>query len=220
MTSTSQAQIDSDRLPQAGHDSVTGWRPTRVCWRTDARPPGGVTLAPAGGERQGQGSFFHETSMPTTAPSIQPDDGSILTPDITPERAGARARADRRRSPNVGKLASRWASTPRRAHVALVGLFVLAVFYTLYLAQAFLLPIVLAVLLDFLLSPLVRALKKRRIPEPVGAGARDPRPARRRWARAAGIWPSRPREWIGEAPAEHRRGAAEAADACAGRWSR
>ncbi|HET7239974.1 MAG TPA: AI-2E family transporter, partial [Gemmatimonadales bacterium] len=52
----------------------------------------------------------------------------------------------------------------------LVGLFVLAVIYTLHLAQALVLPIVLAVLLDFMLSPLVRALKKRRIPEPVGAG--------------------------------------------------
>src|SRR4029079_3950634 len=55
-------------------------------------------------------------------------------------------------------------------HVALVGLFVLAVVYTLHLAQAFVLPIVLAVLLDLILRPVVRPLKKRRIPEPVGAG--------------------------------------------------
>jgi predicted PurR-regulated permease PerM len=45
----------------------------------------------------------------------------------------------------------------------------LAVFYTLYFARAFLLPITLAVLLDFLLSPIIRALKRLRIPEPVGA---------------------------------------------------
>jgi predicted PurR-regulated permease PerM len=44
------------------------------------------------------------------------------------------------------------------------------VLYTLHLAQALILPIVLAVLLDFMLSPLVRALKKRRVPEPAGAG--------------------------------------------------
>jgi len=54
--------------------------------------------------------------------------------------------------------------------IAITGLFVLAVLYTLYFARAFLLPIVLAVLLDFLLSPIIRALKGMRIPEPVGAG--------------------------------------------------
>jgi predicted PurR-regulated permease PerM len=53
--------------------------------------------------------------------------------------------------------------------VAITGLFVLAVLYTLFFARAFLLPIVLAVLLDFLLSPVIRALKRVRIPEPIGA---------------------------------------------------
>jgi predicted PurR-regulated permease PerM len=53
--------------------------------------------------------------------------------------------------------------------VAITGLFVLAVLYTLFFARAFLLPIVLAVLLDFLLSPVIRALKRIRIPEPLGA---------------------------------------------------
>ncbi|MGN6392768.1 MAG: AI-2E family transporter [Gemmatimonadales bacterium] len=53
--------------------------------------------------------------------------------------------------------------------IAITGLFVLAVLYTLYFARAFLLPIVLAILLDFLLSPLIRTLKRGRIPEPVGA---------------------------------------------------
>ncbi|HET7470449.1 MAG TPA: AI-2E family transporter [Gemmatimonadales bacterium] len=53
--------------------------------------------------------------------------------------------------------------------IAVTGLLVLAIFYTLFFARAFLLPIVLAVLLDFLLSPLVRTLKRARIPEPAGA---------------------------------------------------
>lgn len=35
--------------------------------------------------------------------------------------------------------------------------------------RAFFLPIILAVLLDFLLSPLIRAMKRLRIPEPLGA---------------------------------------------------
>src|SRR4051812_11747521 len=107
--------------------------------------------------------------MPTTAPSIQPDDGSIMTPDITPE-ALAPEPAPTGTEPNVGKLASLLGEGADARHVALVGLFVLAVLYTLHLAQAFILPVVLAVLLDFMLSPLVRALKKRRVPEPAGAG--------------------------------------------------
>jgi predicted PurR-regulated permease PerM len=51
----------------------------------------------------------------------------------------------------------------------LTGLFVLACFYTLYLAREFFLPIVLALLLNFLLSPVVRALAKARIPSAAGA---------------------------------------------------
>jgi predicted PurR-regulated permease PerM len=53
--------------------------------------------------------------------------------------------------------------------LAITGLFVLALFYTLYFGRAFFLPIVLALLLDFLLSPLIRAMKRIRIPEPLSA---------------------------------------------------
>src|SRR5215210_6801797 len=56
-------------------------------------------------------------------------------------------------------------------HVALLLLAVLAVLYTLHIAQAFILPIVLAILLNLLLSPLVQLLRRfLRIPEPLGAG--------------------------------------------------
>ncbi|HET8622788.1 MAG TPA: AI-2E family transporter [Gemmatimonadales bacterium] len=53
--------------------------------------------------------------------------------------------------------------------IAITGMFVLAFFYTLYFARAFFVPVVLALMLDFLLSPLVRALKRINIPEPAGA---------------------------------------------------
>ena len=55
------------------------------------------------------------------------------------------------------------------ATTALVIIAVLAVRYSLYFARAFLIPIAFAVLLDFLLSPLVRLLKKARIPTAGGA---------------------------------------------------
>ena len=55
-------------------------------------------------------------------------------------------------------------------HVSLVLLTVLAVLYTLHIAQTFILPIVLAILLNLLLSPVVLLLRKyARIPEPLGA---------------------------------------------------
>lgn len=52
---------------------------------------------------------------------------------------------------------------------ALTGLFVLAVFYTMYFMRAMLLPLVLAMLLSYLLAPLVRLLVHIRIPPSVGA---------------------------------------------------
>ena len=102
-------------------------------------------------------------------PAIEPDDDSILTPDfdakaLAPEPAAAGS------PPDASKLANLLGEGADARHVALVGLFVLAVFYTLHLAQAFFLPIVVAILLDFLLSPVVRALRKVGLPEPVGAG--------------------------------------------------
>ena len=57
----------------------------------------------------------------------------------------------------------------RRWPVGVTVLTVLAVFYTLYFARAFLIPITFAVLLDFLLSPAVRALVRWHVPLPLAA---------------------------------------------------
>jgi predicted PurR-regulated permease PerM len=51
----------------------------------------------------------------------------------------------------------------------LTGLFLLAVFHTLRVARDLLLPLMLAFFLSFLLSPLMRMLKRARIPQAVGA---------------------------------------------------
>jgi predicted PurR-regulated permease PerM len=53
--------------------------------------------------------------------------------------------------------------------VALTGLFVLAVFYTIYFMRAMLLPLVLAMLLSYLLVPLVRLLARIRVRPAFGA---------------------------------------------------
>lgn len=78
--------------------------------------------------------------------------------EITPSGQSA----DNAPAPDVVKVAG-------NPDVILKGLFVLALFYTFYFARDVLLPIVLALLLTLILSPAVRALNRRRLPEPVGA---------------------------------------------------
>src|SRR5512138_980689 len=53
--------------------------------------------------------------------------------------------------------------------VALTGLFILAVFYTIYFLRSVLLPIVLALLLSYLLRPIVRTLARIKIPTILGS---------------------------------------------------
>ena len=53
--------------------------------------------------------------------------------------------------------------------IALTGLFVLAVFYTMYFMRALLLPLVLALLLSYLLAPLVRLLGRIHLKPAFGA---------------------------------------------------
>jgi predicted PurR-regulated permease PerM len=53
--------------------------------------------------------------------------------------------------------------------VALTGLFILAIFYTIYFLRAVLLPVVLAWLLSYLLRPIVRALSRIKMPPLLGS---------------------------------------------------
>jgi predicted PurR-regulated permease PerM len=71
--------------------------------------------------------------------------------------------------PDLGKTEEALFERIEFRSLAITGLFILALFYTLYFAQAFFLPIVLAILLNLLLNPLIRALKRAGIPEPLGA---------------------------------------------------
>lgn len=52
---------------------------------------------------------------------------------------------------------------------ATVGILALASLYTLYLASSLVLPIVIALILNFLFSPVVRALQRLHLPPPAGA---------------------------------------------------
>jgi predicted PurR-regulated permease PerM len=76
---------------------------------------------------------------------------------------------DNRPRPDIRKLRDLLEGPFGVRSIALTGLFILAAFYTLYFGRDFFLPIVLGLLLNFLLSPVVRGLKKLHIPEALGA---------------------------------------------------
>jgi len=96
------------------------------------------------------------------------DDHSVLEPrvDATADAHPADATSA---DPDISKTKAAIES-PRARSLDIAILTVLAVLYSLYFAREFLIPIVFAVLLNFLFSPVVRWLARFRIPPPIGAG--------------------------------------------------
>ncbi|MEO8909445.1 MAG: AI-2E family transporter [Gemmatimonadaceae bacterium] len=90
-----------------------------------------------------------------TKPSVDP------TEEATPVTPGAP-------KPDLRQTAAKLGS-PQARSVAGTTIAVLAVLYSLYFARGFLIPITFALLLNFLFSPVVRALAKIHIPAQFGA---------------------------------------------------
>lgn len=86
----------------------------------------------------------------------------------TPPASAAPAPPGEVQPPNIENLQSA-SEQPAVRSLAGILLLVIALFYTLYFARAFFLPVTFGLLLNLLLSPFVRTLKRARIPEPVGA---------------------------------------------------
>ena len=109
-------------------------------------------------------------NQPAAEPPANPAYDSALEPDVDPTASAQPASGDATAvTPNISKLGEAVRERPGTLSIAITGLFVLALFYTLYFAREFFRPVVFAVLLSFLFSPVVRALKRARIPEPLGA---------------------------------------------------
>ncbi len=70
--------------------------------------------------------------------------------------------------PDIGQVANA-GEKPTALAISAVVLAVLATLYTMYFAREFFVPIVFAVLLNFLLSPVIRMLQRIKIPAPAGA---------------------------------------------------
>jgi predicted PurR-regulated permease PerM len=105
--------------------------------------------------------------VPAVADSAARRADSSLTPDVDPA-ASARASEPGAPTPDIERTVDALAQ-PRSRSIEATVLTVLALLYTLYFARDFLIPIVFAVLLNFLLSPLIRRLTRFHITPPVGA---------------------------------------------------
>ncbi len=93
--------------------------------------------------------------------------GSVMAPDVDDT---AQAVSSSGQDTDIGRTVAVLGDRLEVRSLALTGLLVLACFYTLYFARAFVLPILLAILLDFLFSPVIRGLKRLHVPVPLGAG--------------------------------------------------
>ena len=90
-----------------------------------------------------------------------------MIPALRPEPPASDT--EERPRPNLRRLRDAMQGPFGIRSLALTGLLILAAFYTLYFGRAFFLPIVLALLLNSLLSPVVRGLRRLRIPNALGA---------------------------------------------------
>jgi predicted PurR-regulated permease PerM len=71
--------------------------------------------------------------------------------------------------PDLEHIETAMESQPAIRSMAMTILLVIVSFYTLYFARAFFLPVTIGLLLNLLLSPVVRGMKRAKVPEPIGA---------------------------------------------------
>jgi predicted PurR-regulated permease PerM len=105
--------------------------------------------------------------IPAAAERAARDGDSALAPRVDPTATAAPASPEAPQ-PNLARTAEAIAR-PRSQSIEATVLTVLAVMYTMYVARGFLIPIVFALLLNFLLSPVIRQLARVHIKPPLGA---------------------------------------------------
>jgi predicted PurR-regulated permease PerM len=105
--------------------------------------------------------------IPAAAERAARDGDSALAPRVDPTATAAPASPEAPQ-PNLARTAEAIAR-PRGQSIEATVLTVLAVMYTMYVARGFLIPIVFALLLNFLLSPVIRQLARVHIKPPLGA---------------------------------------------------
>ena len=106
--------------------------------------------------------------IPAAAERAAREGDSVLAPHVDPTATATPATPDAP-PPDLERTADALAR-PRSRSLETTVLTVLAVLYTMYVAREFLIPIVFALLLNFLLSPAIRRLARWHIKPPLGAG--------------------------------------------------
>jgi len=106
--------------------------------------------------------------IPATAERASRDGDSALAPQVDPTATAVPASRSAPQ-PDLSRTADALAR-PRSQSIETTVLTVLAVLFTMYVAREFLIPIVFALLLNFLLSPVIRQLTRLHIKPPLGAG--------------------------------------------------
>jgi predicted PurR-regulated permease PerM len=106
--------------------------------------------------------------IPAAAARAAREGDSVLAPHVDPTATATPATPDAP-PPDLERTADALAR-PRSRSLETTVLTVLAVLYTMYVAREFLIPIVFALLLNFLLSPAIRRLARWHIKPPLGAG--------------------------------------------------
>jgi predicted PurR-regulated permease PerM len=105
--------------------------------------------------------------VPEAADRAASSSDSSLSPDVS-ARASASPAVSGAPAPDLALTVQALDRSSSRS-IEVTLLTVLAVLYTLYFARGFLIPIVFALLLNFLLSPLIRRMAKHHVKAPVGA---------------------------------------------------
>jgi len=106
--------------------------------------------------------------LPAAAARAARESDTTLAPRVDPT-ATAEPASPEAPEPDIERTADAL-SQPRSRSIETTVLTVLAVLYTLYVARGFLIPIVFALLLNFLLSPVIRRLARWHVKPPLGAG--------------------------------------------------
>ncbi|HMI58535.1 MAG TPA: hypothetical protein VK511_10830, partial [Gemmatimonadaceae bacterium] len=105
----------------------------------------------------------------TARPPAKELDAAFDTGDAHPESEIPAAPPGEIQEPNIENLEGAMETQPAIRSIAATLLVVIVSFYTLYFARAFFLPVTFGLLLNLLFSPIVRAMKRARIPYPLGA---------------------------------------------------
>lgn len=105
----------------------------------------------------------------TARPPAEKRDAALVLGDGPASRDAEPAPPGAIQTPNLEILENAIETQPAVRSLAATVLVVIATFYTLYFARAFFLPVTFGLLLNLLLSPVVRTMKRARIPYSIGA---------------------------------------------------